>query len=663
MFAVVSACSDSSDAPGAPNANDDGDAGRDGASSGDDPDGSNPDGTRDADPDPDPDRDGGLDGSSDQDGGPKDPTAAGAHFPITYDLATLTGDVRFVAPDGKDSATGTTDAPFASLSKAIASAKTGSTIVLRGGTYRQGNLVIPASKLLTIVAYSGETPTFLGSKAVDGGWSTEGAYKYIAYTPKPVTNGSGICFITSASCPTGGQNLAPGEIGKFPDQAWIGQKTLQQVGSKDDLDAGKFYVDHANERLYMVAADADQPDIEVSDRNVFMAIDAPSTTLRGLRVTRFSNTASDYGVINVRDGADRCLLEDVEVSSSAFVAVLYGGSAGNLNEGGTMRHVTVKDSNWMGVSTNYTDDFTMEAVVLSGMNPFGEFTFSPQSGALKTSRTRRTKVVGSVIRDNRSHGIWFDQSNVTADVANCDVIDNAGSGVFYEISDDFLLANTFVRGGDRPVKLAGSSGLKLVNNTIIGGTDPIGIYTDSRSKPGCADPTKPLCEGSYSSDRDTARPFPATLDWMPRLDLMLDNIVAYPTGSGYCGGTTPVCITLKNAAATVTLESVLHKAEPGRGIPETRMDGNVYANGGGSVFSTTTQYTSIAAFATAMAGPPVNIAGFEAAGRDGDKWVAASGAPGPELAHSEAVATPTDARINAYVPAGTKHFGVLRAIP
>lgn len=211
------------------------------------------------------------------------------------------------------------------------------------------------------------------------------------------------------------------------------------------------------------------------------------------------------------------------------------------------------------------------------------------------------------------------------------------------------------------MKLAGSSGIKLVNNTIVGGADPLGLYTDSRSMPGCSDPAQPLCPDSYSSERDTVRPHAATMDWMPRLDLMLDNIIAYPSATGYCGVSTPFCITVKDASATVALESIFHEADAARGIPKTRIDGNVYANGAGTVISTTSKYATVAAFGTAMAGAPVNLAGFEAAGRNGDAWVTPNGSPTTALTaeHGSAVATPADARINLYVPAGTKHFGVL----
>jgi hypothetical protein len=271
-------------------------------------------------------------------------------------------------------------------------------------------------------------------------------------------------------------------------------------------------------------------------------------------------------------------------------------------------------------------------------------------------------VLDSVISNNRTHGLWFDQSNVDVDVVGNTMSGNTGSAVFFEISDDLLLANNFITApGEKAVRLHGSSGLKLVNNTIVGGAEPVGIYTDVRSIPGCADPSKPLCADSYSSDRDTLRPRPATLDWMPRLDLMINNVIVYPSGSGWCG-TTTFCITLKSGTASTTLDAVIHKADPTRGIPQTVINGNVYANGTGSVIHAADRtYTSASAFAAVVAATPISISGAEANSKTGNSWVNRDGTPTAALAaaHSEAAPVPTHADVNQYIPAGTRHYGHL----
>ena len=581
----------------------------------------------------------------------------GATLPISYTLSSLPGTVRYVATTGSDTASGSSSAPYATLTKAVSSSVSGDSIVIRGGTYRQGNVSVPSSKTLRIVAYPGEIPVFNGAQTA-ASWTADGSLRYTSYTPRPVTDGGGISFST-------GQNLTGDGVGKYPDQAWIGSTQLRQVSARASVVDGTFWVDRTNGRLYLTAVDAAKSGIEVSNRNVFLGIQATGTTVEGLRVTRFSNGGGDYGVIRFDNPSTRVTLRNLEISESAFNAVTVTGSGGTFSDGSRLDHVTVTTSNWMGVALNYTDNVTLDGVKITNMNQFGEFAASPASGALKTSRTHYTTVKNSYIAGNNSKGLWFDQSNYRTVVANNEILDNTDSGVFFEISDNLLLINNYIRatGTAKGLKGAGSSGLRIVNNTFVGGSDPIRIYADNRSIPGCADPAEPICDNSYSSDRDTQRPRQATIDWMPRLDLMLNNIVAYPTSRGSCSaGRPPACITLENDAASVTIQSVIHKAEAARGIPQTVMNGNVYANGTGPVWGVnTTAYATPAEFSTAMAAAPVSITGLEAVGsKAGNSWVNADGSPTSALSavHGQAIAVPTTADINLYIPAGTKHYGV-----
>ncbi|HZH02784.1 MAG TPA: PA14 domain-containing protein [Myxococcaceae bacterium] len=584
-----------------------------------------------------------------------DTAAAGASLPIQYALSSLTGTVYYVSTMGVDTAPGTVAQPLRSLAAAIGKVGAGqaATVVVRGGEYRDNNVNIPAGRAVRIVAYPGEVPVFKGSQKLGAAWIPEGPLAYHAYTAQPVTDGSGISFTT-------GQNLTGDGVGRYPDQVWIGGTRLRQVSSKTAVGAGRFFVDAANGRLYLQNADAAAGDIEASAADKFITVAGANSTIEGVRVTRFSNSADDYGIIRFSPTADGSVLRHVEVNEAAFQSISYAGSAGDITQGALMDHVTVAGANWMGVTAMYIDGLTLKAVKIVTSNEAGEFTFSPQSGALKTSRCRDIKVLDSVIRDNNSHGLWFDQSNVGTQIAGNRIENNAGSSVFYEISDDLLLINNYVSGGDRAVKLAGSSGLKLVNNTIVGGKDVVGIYTDSRSKDGCADPSQPLCAGSYGSDRDTGRPRPPTLDWKPRLDLMLNNIVVYPTGPGYCGASTGLCITSTNAGANCPVQTILHPAEPARGIPETRIDGNVYANGSGSIVRVPSgSYGNTAVWSAAAGGSPIYLPGLDAHSKSGNMLVNDDGTPTGQLNHGQAVAVPTDESINLYVPAGTRHFGWL----
>lgn len=580
---------------------------------------------------------------------------AGAVLPISYNLSSITGSVLYVSATGSDTGSGDITSPFATLSKAISVAPAGGTIIVRGGTYREGGLTV--SKTVKIIAYPGETPVFDGAIAATSGWTASGTLSYHAYTPMPVTDGSGISFTT-------GQNQTAGAVGKYPDQAWVGGTQYQQVTSQAAVTAGTFYVDATNNRLFMYATDVSKGSVEISGQRVFMQITAPNVTLQGLKIIRYSNTASDYGVINVTGTASNDLMQDIYMSDSAFIAIQYMPSGSTLNQNSTIKDSTIVYSNWMGVGALATDNLTLDHDDISYMNQWGEFTASPQSGSLKTSRTWYTKVLNSKITNDQSQGLWFDQSNEDVEVANNIIDANTGSGLFFEISDNLYAVNNYIRttGGARAVKLAGSSGLHLVNNTIIGGADPVGVYVDSRSIAGCSDPSQALCAGSYGSDRDTYHTHLATMTWIPSIDMVVDNIIAYPTAAGYCSSITAFCITHVNGSATVDISTIIHHANATTGVPQTLFDGNVYANGTGNIVDSSQlgTYSTTAAFAAGMAGAPVNISGFEAQGLAGNSYIAADGTPTSVLAalHGSAAPVPTDTIVNRYLAAGTKHYGV-----
>ncbi len=630
-------------------------------------------------------------------------STAGAQLPITYNLSSLTGTIRYAAPDGSASASSCPVGTPCTLPRAISLSSTNDTVVMRGGTYRGlVNLSINRNGL-RIIAYPGEVPTIIGSVTVPSsgaggsGWNTDGSHRWREYRPRPVTDGSGIPFSSS------NLNLSGDGVGRHPDQVWIGNTALREVLQKNQLQDGRFWVDRTNNRLYLTAVDAAKQGIEASrpspqgsnnDRDRALYVTATNVKLEGIRITRFSNSANDYGAVTFEHSAHNPSMKHVEVSDAAYLTVFIG----NVNNP-TMEHVTLDRSNWMGFGANQTDNLLLKSVRITNMNPFGEFTSDPMSGAIKTARTKNTKILDSYVANNNSHGIWFDESNMNVVIANNIILDNASSGVFFEISDGLLLINNYIRssGSREAFYAAGSSGVKLVNNTLIGGANPVAIYTDDRSQPNCSNSTYPIsacgngntsvlvgnrlsepnpnpppeflprADGTGHSRSGFARQ--QTMDWMPRLDLMINNIVAYPTANRFCG-ITAMCITTSHSSsgASAPLQTILHQVNsPWSGIPRTQMDGNVYATNnanGWLIRASNTAYTSLSTFRNAMAAAPVSLNGIETNGLQGSQYVNPDGSPTAALAsqHNNAVPVPQDNLINQYIPAGTRHYGVTYSI-
>ena len=617
-------------------------------------------------------------------GGCATSTSVGAQLPIQYDLASLSGVVRYVATNGSDSNNGTTTStPYKTLAKAV-SDTAAKTIVVRGGVYTDQRNVGISRSGLKIIAYPGETPEFKGSIVVSktSGWTAEGStLKYRAYIPRPIADGGGMPFGSETSM-TNLQDAA----GRYPDQVWVDSTALKQVATKAEVTNGKFWADRTNHRLYMTSTDissgttleTSRPgvldvngNIDNTDKDSALQIKATNITVEGIRFARYSPNASNYGVIRTETSGSGLTLKNVEIKYAPFSAI----SINYLNNA-TLQNVTVTDASWIAITANYADNLNITASKIDRTDPFDEFTGSPGSGGIKATHTWNSSVTNSEITNSNSHAIWFDQSNYKIVIANNKILNSTGNAVFFEISDDLNLVNNYIQqaaGGKAGLKLAGSSELTLVNNTIVGGADGIGIYTDNRSLPNCSKLSSNCSAWFASSDPydlsdkpqnpdGTTRTLPATMDWMPRVDLILNNIIAYPAGAGLCGNVTSACITLTNSTATVTVQSIFHKANtPYSGLPQSRVDGNIYttSHSGGRLYVIGgTSYTTLGAFSSAMAASPVSISGFEATGSANSSLVGTDGVGTGALTHTNAAAVPTDSVINTYVPAGTKHYGV-----
>lgn len=605
--------------------------------------------------------------------------AAGATLPISYNISSLTGTIRYASPNGSTTSACTSADPC-TLARAVAQTTTAnSTIVLFGGMYRnQANIAISGSGRdgLRIVAYPGQIPEIRGSVEASSGWVAEGSYQYRAYVPRPLQDGGGVTF-TDLTKTT---NLNGDGVGRYADQAWIGNTPLKQTLNKSSLVDGQFYVDQTANRLYMTATDVAKAGVETSrpgnpttaDRDRLFQVFSKGVVIEGLRINRYSANANDYGAITLESTASNAVIRNTELSDMPYEAVHCG-----LNDNVLMKNVTIKNIAWQSVNANQTDNFTFDSVKITDTDPFDEFASSPASGALKTSRTRGTKIFNSYIANNKSHGLWFDQSNINVAVVKNLIRDNYGAGVFFEISDGLTLANNYIAapasGTGQPVKMAGSSGLRLVNNTIVGGTDPFGVYIDSRSGAACAASASACLPGSgtYPGDRQGrfASSIGNTMDWMPRIDVMVNNIIAFPRTSSFCGGsqTLGLCIMLAHSVGTsTTLDQVIHKADPTRNLPQTIIDGNVYANGTANIIRDGLKnYTSVAAWTTSLAGSPVLIPGMDAKGKSGNSWLNSDGTATSALATANTQAyvipayTGTNAVINQYIPAGTQVYGAL----
>jgi hypothetical protein len=684
---------------------------------------------------------------------PRDSVGRGAQLPVSYSLASLVGPVVYVSASGSDSGAGTVAAPVRTLPKAYAMLpSTGGTIVVRGGTYPiTGNAVYLAKPNTTLIAYPGEIPTFDGSIAAPTTATTEGTLKAISYTPMKASLGEGLTFSNlqkatfSGTTPTGvaaktgwlcvtsttayttptltptttnPSGCASGTArvisGYFPDQVWVNGTPLTQVLSKSKVVPGTFWVNRTSTtdaaptttKLYLSATDAtDLTKIRLSSsQGTFLTVKANKVTVSGIRIVRHSPAMNAYGILAAGTTTD-FTVRHVEIDSIATIAIkMAGGSTvggSQLVRRPVIDHVTAHRAGWSGIIMVQTDDASFTGVKVTKSNTDDAFVGAPQLGGLKAMRNARMKVSNSLFDGNHGPGVWWDESNHTVTLARSTITNNTQSGVFFEISHGLTMVDNKVQhtGSGSAVRLAGSSGLRLVNNTIVGGADNVAILTDTRGNKydsnGDGTPDRYCSEhkfrygqgGNHAADCnvfsttqfDTVRPgqyavAPATnltpgLTWQPKLDLFVNNILANPTTTGTCGAALGLCITgytsWSGQNAQISPNTIVHTA--------TTINGNVYQTGpsgrvakvhvttnqsGGFTATTLTDLTGTNGFGSTYYGSKK----VEANGRSAASGlVNPDGSPTPTLtnAHNQAAPVPTDTTINTYIPAGTRHYGAL----
>jgi hypothetical protein len=572
--------------------------------------------------------------------------------------------------------------------------------------------------------FSGTTPTGL---AAERGWRcVTGTNTYTA--PLTPTGCSSPKLIT----------------GYYPDQVWVEGVQLIQVADKALVSPGKFFVARTDAtdlnptptNLYMHQDDTtDMSKVRVSysggsiangvTQGEFMRLYAPNIRVEGIRVFGHSSSWDSSG-IRLMTNADNTIIKNVELDSIHSQSISSPGINTNFVSNLTLENVTITRTSWMGVGVNFNDGLSVLNTKINNTNPHQEVGAGPTSGAIKLSKTRGTKVVGSEMNNNYGHTLWFDQSCMDTIVANSRFVDNSHSGVFYEISHNILIINNYIKtnsaNAEYLVRLAASSGVKLINNTIVGGArTSVGIMVDGRTKKydsdgnGSADrycsehvfrygaanspAFETVCINGMTSDLHTGLTgrYGATnqtlgLNFQPSIDIMQNNIIV-SNSTQICGllcvyGYTHWKSGSNWVDASVMMDSIFHQARTQTiedpAVVATLMDGNVYQiasgnianfNAGSTDINGTTganfvpadqrpgaSFTAgnITSLKTAMAGSAYNLT-VESAGKSATTGLIGSdGTPTAGLIHSEASPVITDALINQYISAGTRHYGVLQ---
>jgi parallel beta-helix repeat protein len=529
-----------------------------------------------------------------------------------------------VDPGGSDSNAGPVELPLGTLGAAITRAPSGSTIVLREGDYH-GAFVIPQGRDLTIQPYPGEEVWLDGSRVVEN-WQPDGdawvAPDWTVQFDASPTYSRGAPDGTA----TGWQFVNPAyPMAAHPDQVWIDDVAQRQVGSRELLVPGAFFVDYATARLYL-GSDPTGQVVHASDTVKALVIAGAGSTVRGIGIKRYSPSVPDIGAVAV--SAANVTVENVEITESATTGLAIFAPGARLVD------LTISRSGMLGAQASTADRLSARGLLLTENNT-EHFNRAPVAGGFKIHKSRGVSVIDSAFTHNAGNSLWFDESVYDMTVTGNDIIDGTGNGIVVELSSKAVIAdNVVLRNGRDGILISDSGHVEVWNNTIAGSFRSINITQGTRRASNLALP---------GHDPRQKLPDP-TVTWITEDITVSNNVFADSTGK---------CV--------LCVEDYSHERSADQ--MRVRSNGNLFHR------TSTTQPNWAVVWSRGHGNPAVytSVAAFaRATGQDADS-AAMDGTPalnGSVLSPAAEsmigpVARPLDARLAALVgqPERTRHVG------
>ncbi|MBN1143816.1 MAG: right-handed parallel beta-helix repeat-containing protein [Bacteroidales bacterium] len=428
--------------------------------------------------------------------------SGGPYGPVQqkYELPKVTGKTYFVAPDGKAESAGDQLSQPTTIEQAIAKAESGDAIILRGGTYRTGDLEF--NQGITIQPYADEQPVLKGTleakewRRIGGGmWKTTWK-KLFQADPDDWWTRDWYGWNTPLHLFNN-------------DMVFVDGKLLRSAGWEGDVDENSFYIDYKTGSVYLGVNPANHL-VEITAfnhgfRRVVKDVndkknDHKGVIMRGITLTQYAYCAFEIDGYEPQALADPATFgKDVVGSVIENCTFSYCGRVGVYLRGDNtvLRNCNVHHTTTEGVYLLSSSDCLLEK------NRFSQNNIEDINGyypaAVKIfNQTYRVTCKDNLVYDLPiSNGIWYDVGNIDGRFINNWVVNvgtNKGkfgdarkmwsnyNGFFFEISKGATVAGNVFENCDQAVFALNSSNVEIYQNTFINSTVCIG--RDKRSAQG-----------------------------------------------------------------------------------------------------------------------------------------------------------------------------------
>ena len=415
--------------------------------------------------------------------------SGGPYGPIhqKYELPDVSGKIYYVAPDGQPQNSGETFSAPSTLQAAIERVKTGDAIILRGGTYRTGNLILNQGIILQ--PYADEQPvlkgTFVATEWTDLGnglWTTNWSH---LFPSKPAD---------------WWQRQREGKktpLHRFNnDMVFVDGKFLQAVGWEGDVDENSYYVDYDAKVVYLGIDPTDHL-VEITAFNIGLLrttgeihgkkSDHKGPLIRGITFTQYAYRAIEIEGTEPEGLSDEAkfgkevigtTLEHCTISNCSRVAGYFRGDSL------TIRSCRISDTSTEGIYIISSNDVLLEKNIFTRNNIENITGYYPAAVKIFNQCYRVTCRDNLVIDLPNSNGIWYDVGNVDGVFVN-NWVENVGkinnefsieqpwpsdNGFFFEISKGAICAGNVFVNCDHGIWILNSSDVHIYRNTFVNST-------------------------------------------------------------------------------------------------------------------------------------------------------------------------------------------------
>ena len=419
--------------------------------------------------------------------------SGGPYGPIRqkYDLPKGAGKIYYVAPDGNAQETGEKLEKPTTIEAAIERVVTGDAIVMRGGVYRTGELVL--NQGITIQPYEDEQPILKGAfvameweKLRNGLWKT--SWNRL-FPEKPLD----WWWRSNHGRKT--------PLHRFNnDMVFVDGKFLQSAGWEGEVDANSYYINYDTKEV-LINVDPNQHTVEITAFNGGLTrttkechgkkSDGKGPVIRGITFTQYAHRAIEVEGTEPEGLADESkfgkevvgtTLENCEITFCSRVAAYLRGD--KL----TIRNCKVSDTSTEGIYVIASSDVLLEKNIFTRNNIEQITGYYPAAVKIFNQSYRVTCRDNLVIDLPYSNGIWYDVGEVDGVFVD-NWVEGVGkvegrvtserwypsdSGFFFEISKGVICAGNVFVNCDQGVRILNSSDAQIYQNTFINSATFIG---------------------------------------------------------------------------------------------------------------------------------------------------------------------------------------------